>query len=100
LQLTDIEPGTLGPCPVAPDSLQGIKRQQTNPARWNGPNWDEFAAALRQQGIELRETAAARAAFATDARGTAMWSRSSRRKAITCARAGRCATGIARTSAS
>jgi FAD/FMN-containing dehydrogenase len=71
LQLTDIEPGTVGPCHVAPDALQGIKRQQTNPARWNGPNWPEFAAALRQQGIELRETAAARAAFATDAGGTA-----------------------------
>jgi len=71
LQLTDIEPGTLGPCPVAPDSLQGIKRQQTNPARWSGPNWEEFAAALRAQGVELRESLAARATFATDAGGTA-----------------------------
>jgi FAD/FMN-containing dehydrogenase len=71
LQLTDIEPGTVGPCHVAPDALQGIRRLQTNPARWNGPNWDEFAAAVRTQGIELRETAAARAAFATDAGGTA-----------------------------
>ena len=71
MQLTDIEPGTVGPCHVAADALQGIKRQQTNPARWNGPNWPEFAAALREHGIELRETAAARAAFATDAGGTA-----------------------------
>jgi len=71
LHLTDVEPGTLGPCPVAPDALQGIKRQQTNPGRWNGPNWEEFAAAVRARGIELRETPAARAAFATDAGGTA-----------------------------
>ena len=63
--------GTVGHCPVGPDSLQGIKRQQTNPARWNGANWDEFAAALRAQGVELLETIAARGAFATDAGGTA-----------------------------
>ncbi len=66
-----VEPGTVGPCPVAPDALQGIKRQQTNPGRWNGPNWPEFAAALRSQGVELQETNAARAIFATDAGGTA-----------------------------
>jgi FAD/FMN-containing dehydrogenase len=66
-----IEPGTVGPCHVAPDALQGIKRQQTNPARWNGPNWAEFAAALRAQDIELQETSAARAIFATDAGGSA-----------------------------
>jgi FAD/FMN-containing dehydrogenase len=66
-----IEPGTVGPCPVAPDALQGIKRQQTNPARWSGLNWAEFAAAVRALGIELRETMAARAVFATDAGGTA-----------------------------
>ncbi|HEY5290867.1 MAG TPA: FAD-dependent oxidoreductase, partial [Burkholderiales bacterium] len=66
-----VEPGTLGPCPVAPDALRGIKRQQTNPARWNGANWDEFAGAVRARGIEVLETTAARAAFATDAGGTA-----------------------------
>ena len=71
MQLTDVEPGTVGPCHVAPDALQGIKRQQTNPARWHGPGWPEFSALLRQQGVELLETAAARAAFATDAGGTA-----------------------------
>src|ERR1700675_519423 len=65
------EPGTLGPCPVAPDALQGIKRQQTNPARWSGPNWEAFSTALRARGVEVLETAAARAAFATDAGGTA-----------------------------
>ena len=71
MQLADIEPGTVGPCPVAPDALLGIKRQQTNPSRWNGPNWPEFSALIRERGIELRETTAARAVFATDAGGTA-----------------------------
>ena len=71
LDVAAVEPGAVGPCPVAPDSLQGIKRQQTNPARWKGSNWPEFSAALRACGIELRETAAARAVFATDAGGTA-----------------------------
>jgi len=71
LQLADIEPGTVGPCHVAPDALQGIKRQQTNPSRWSGENWEAFAAAIRAGGIELRETMAARAPFATDAGGTA-----------------------------
>ncbi len=64
------EPGTLGSCPVAPDALQGIKRQQTNPSRWNGEGWQEFAAAIRTSGIELREQIGARGTFATDAGGT------------------------------
>ena len=49
------EPGTLGACHVAPDALQGIKRQQTNPARWKGQAWGEFAGALRSLGVELGE---------------------------------------------
>ena len=71
MQFAEIEPGTVGPCHVAPDALQGIKRQQTNPARWSGENWEAFAAAIRAAGIELRESVAARAPFATDAGGTA-----------------------------
>ena len=63
--------GAPGACPVAPDALQGIKRQQTNPSRWSGENWSEFAAAAGVRGIELSETIAARGAYATDAGGTA-----------------------------
>ena len=63
--------GKFGYCPVGPDALQGIQRQQTNPSRWNGANWNEFAAALRARDVELLETTAARGAFATDAGGTA-----------------------------
>ena len=60
-----------GYCPVGPDSLTQIKRQQTNPARWNGTHWPDFAAALRAAGVDLLETLAACGAFATDAGGTA-----------------------------
>ena len=63
--------GTFGHCPVGPDALKGITRQQTNPARWNGGNWNKFVAALRTQDVEVLETVAARGAFATDAGGTA-----------------------------
>jgi hypothetical protein len=69
--LTSIEPGTLGPCHVGPDSLIDIKRQQTNPARWSGASWQDFADELRESGIELRESKAARGTFTTDAGGTA-----------------------------
>ena len=71
LEFPAVEPGTLGACPVAPDALQGIKRQQTNPARWRGESWPAFAGALRALGIELSESIAARGAYATDAGGTA-----------------------------
>src|SRR5689334_15291890 len=63
--------GTFGLCPVAPDALVGIKRQRTNPARWNGTQWEAFVAALRAQQLEVLESGSARGAFATDAGGTA-----------------------------
>jgi FAD/FMN-containing dehydrogenase len=63
--------GTFGLCPVGPDALQGIQRQQTNPARWNGANWREFVADLATQQVEVLESIAARAVFSTDAGGTA-----------------------------
>ena len=63
--------GTFDQCPVGPDALHGIKRQQTNPSRWNGADWSTFAAALRAAGVDLLESMAARGAFATDAGGTA-----------------------------
>jgi len=71
LNIPPVEPGTVGPCPVAPDALQGIKRQQTNPARWNGAGWQDFVAAVRASGVELAEGAAACGVYATDAGGTA-----------------------------
>ena len=71
LEISEVEPGALGACPVGPDALLGIKRQQTNPARWRGEAWKAFAGALGALGIELSESIAARGAYATDAGGTA-----------------------------
>lgn len=71
MRIPDIEPGAIPPDPVAPDALVGIPRQQTNPARWPGTNWREFAAALAAAGVEVIEAAPARGTFATDAGGTA-----------------------------
>ena len=71
LEIPSVEPGTPGACPVAPDALQGIKRQQTNPARWRGGNWQAFAGELQGLGVDLSESIAARGAYATDAGGTA-----------------------------
>lgn len=63
--------GTVGYCPVAPDSLQGIQRQQTNASRWDGAGWTAFAADLCERGVGLLEGSAVRHTFATDAGGTA-----------------------------
>lgn len=70
-ELALAEPGIIGSCHVGTDALLGIKRQQTNPARWNGQGWHPFAASLRDSGIELRENIASCGTFATDAGGTA-----------------------------
>jgi FAD/FMN-containing dehydrogenase len=71
LDIPVIELGVLPADPVAPDSLQGIKRQQTNPKRWNEPVWADFAAALTRAGVELIEQKFVTGTFATDAGGTA-----------------------------
>jgi FAD/FMN-containing dehydrogenase len=56
---------------VAPDSLKGIPRQQTNPARWTGEGWNAFTASLRSAGIEVRETKQTCQIYATDSGGLA-----------------------------
>ncbi|MCK5644915.1 MAG: FAD-binding oxidoreductase, partial [Gammaproteobacteria bacterium] len=71
MEIPDIEPGTLPPCPVAPDALQGIPRQQTNPSRWQGTNWDEFVTALKNDDIEVQQERGARGIYMTDAGGMA-----------------------------
>jgi len=71
LDIPVIEPGDIPPDPVAPHALLGIKRQQTNPARWNGAAWIPFVEALRSASIEVIEQPAVRGTFVTDAGGTA-----------------------------
>ena len=60
---------SLPPCPVAPDALVAIKRQQTNTSRWQGAGWREFVSSLKD--VEVIEGAPVRGTFATDAGGTA-----------------------------
>ena len=61
--------GDIPPDPVAPDSLRGIPRQQTNPKRWEGDGWGAFVEAVRAAGVEVREERAATTNFVTDAGG-------------------------------
>ncbi|MDQ6955840.1 MAG: hypothetical protein Q9M21_01460, partial [Mariprofundaceae bacterium] len=56
---------------VAPDALQGIPRQQTNPTRWQGEQWDEFVQALKKEGISIREKRFETGVYVTDAGGLA-----------------------------
>ena len=63
--------GDIQPCPVAPDALQGIPRQQTNPERWQGEQWPTFVIALQQAGVELRLAEHNTGTYITDAGGLA-----------------------------
>lgn len=63
--------GLNGPCPVSPESLKGVPRQQTNPSRWEGEGWEGFSRALSEKGIEVKSDRASRSAYATDGGGIA-----------------------------
>ena len=56
---------------VAPDSLQGVPRQQTNPARWKGQHWSSFCAGLAKDDIAVLQGNVDRTLFNTDAGGVA-----------------------------
>jgi FAD/FMN-containing dehydrogenase len=61
----------LPPDPVAPDSLQGVPRQQTNPARWQGDHWGDFCNTLARDGVVVLQSRVDRTLFTTDAGGVA-----------------------------
>lgn len=67
----DLFTSSLPSDPVAADSLVGIPRQQCNPSRWQGEAWAEFADALQQQGVELRQQRFDTGTYVTDAGGLA-----------------------------
>jgi FAD/FMN-containing dehydrogenase len=69
LEITLTPPGVLPPDPVAPDSLAGIPRQQTQPSQWDGGNWAMFTRTLRDQGIVIREEKLAFSNYHSDAGG-------------------------------
>lgn len=66
-----IEKGFIPPDPVAPDSLKGVPRRQTNPSRWQGANWKDFVQDLRSAGIDVLENRSDCSVFVTDAGGLA-----------------------------
>ncbi|MDX8396415.1 MAG: FAD-binding protein, partial [Mariprofundaceae bacterium] len=57
--------------PVAEDALIGIPRQQTNPTRWQGEQWDEFVQVLHQQDVKVRQKRFDIGTYVTDAGGLA-----------------------------
>ncbi len=71
MQVSAVPKGVIPPDPVAPDSLSGVPRVQTNPKRWEGRGWGAFAEELRAKGVEVRESKAHAAPFLTDAGGIA-----------------------------
>ncbi len=64
--------GIIPPDPVAPDSLKGIPRQQTNPSRWDGTGWDPFVGGMKGHGIKIKEDLASRSVYITDGGGIAL----------------------------
>lgn len=71
MDIPTIEIGQLPPDPVAPDALQGIPRQQTNPSRWQGEQWDTFVSALTAENIDVRQDRGACGPYVSDAGGLA-----------------------------
>ncbi|TNF93683.1 MAG: FAD-binding oxidoreductase [Gammaproteobacteria bacterium] len=71
MDIPPIEIGELPEDPVAPDALQGIPRQQTNPSRWQGENWQSFIDALKTGNVEVCEDYGSRGIYVTDAGGLA-----------------------------
>ena len=71
MEIPVIPSGSIPPDPVAPDSLTGIARLQTNPGRWDGQGWHAFVQALRKQKIEVREAKSSCSVYVTDGGGVA-----------------------------
>ena len=69
MKVSAVERGILPPDPVAPDSLPQLKRQQTNPSRWNGATWPAFVTQLEASGVRVFQDRGTCATFVTDAGG-------------------------------
>lgn len=71
MEIPVIPIGDQPPCPVAPDALQGIPRQQTNPSRWQGDLWDQFLNACAEDGVVIDIKDNRKGIYITDAGGLA-----------------------------
>jgi FAD/FMN-containing dehydrogenase len=69
--MSDILRGQIPKDNVAPDSLKGIPRQQTNPSRWDGDGWSAFVSDLAAKGIEIDERKPSLSVYSTDSGGLA-----------------------------
>jgi len=72
LEIPKLSIGELPPCPVAPDALVDVPRQQTNPSRWRGERWEAFVTDAEAKQIELRQDRGCRGVYSTDAGGLAI----------------------------
>ena len=71
MKIPVIKAGDIPPDQVSPESLRGIPRQQTKPSRWSGKGWDEFAGAVAEQGISLKEDRSTCSLYSSDSGGMA-----------------------------
>ncbi len=72
LNASELPRGIIPPDPVAPDSLKGIPRQQTNPSYWDGEGWNVFVAELKSAGIKISQNLVTCSVYITDGGGVAM----------------------------
>lgn len=72
MEIPEVLIGDRPACPVAPDALTGIPRQQTNPSRWSGEGWDNFVEAAAGADIIIRATRVCSGIYQTDAGGLAV----------------------------
>ena len=71
MKIQTIKKGHIPADNVAPDSLTGVTRCQTNPSRWQGKGWHGFIKDLAGNDIKIIEDRADRAIFVSDAGGLA-----------------------------
>ena len=68
-KITEVPRGTIPPDPVAPDSLKGVPRHQTNPSRWDGSGWDAFVGELLSSGVKISQGRVSCSIYITDSGG-------------------------------
>ena len=71
MDIAAIEPGHIPEDQVAPDSLSGISRQQTNPSRRRVVKWNDFVKTIQEAGIDISQDRHNCAIYITDAGGLA-----------------------------
>ena len=76
MKFTSVEKGCIPPCNVAPNSLMGVPRVQTNPSRWHGDGWQGFVEELKSKGVVVREEEVGALHICYRRRWTRLWTSS------------------------